>query len=103
MDDTMGIDISKDTLDAYWLSKRKHKQFANTKIGLSALIYWIRQTEALQIVFEATTARQGMQSMPERGDLPSATRDGSRSAQHSFCAGEPTSGTQVLRRNRPAG
>jgi len=31
MDDTMGIDISKDTLDAYWLSKREHKQFANTK------------------------------------------------------------------------
>jgi transposase len=54
MDDTMGIDISKDTLDAYWLSKRKHKQFANTKMGLSALIRWIRQTEVLLIVFEAT-------------------------------------------------
>jgi len=32
----------------------KHKQFANTKMGLSALIRWIRQTEALLIVFEAT-------------------------------------------------
>jgi len=54
MNDTMGIDISKDTLDAYWLSKRKHKQFANTKMGLRALIRWIRQTDALLIVFEAT-------------------------------------------------
>ncbi len=54
MNDTMGIDISKDTLDAYWLSKCKHKQFANTKLGLSALIRWIRQTKALLIVFEAT-------------------------------------------------
>ena len=52
--DTMGSDISKDTLDAYWLSKCKHKQFANTKLGLSALIRWIRQTKALLIVFEAT-------------------------------------------------
>ena len=54
MDDTMGIDISKDMLDGYWLSRRKHKQFSNTKMCLSALIRWIRQTEALQIVFEAT-------------------------------------------------
>ena len=54
MDDTVGIDISKDSLDAYWLSKRKHKQFANTKMGLSALIRWIRQTGRLLIVFEAT-------------------------------------------------
>ncbi len=46
--------ISKDTLDAYWLSKRKHKQFANTKMGLSGLIRWMRQTEALLIVFAAT-------------------------------------------------
>ena len=64
MNDSMGIDhcpavaawhamrgIPKDTLDAYWLSKRKHKQFANTKMGLSALIRWIRQTAALLIVF----------------------------------------------------
>lgn len=49
MDDAVGVDISKDTPDAYWLSKRKHKQFAKTKMGLSALNRWIRQTEALLI------------------------------------------------------
>jgi transposase len=54
MNDTIGIDISKDTLDTYWLSKRKHKQFANTKTGLRALICWVRQAEVPLVVFEAT-------------------------------------------------
>jgi integrase len=31
MEDTIGIDISKDTLDAYWLSSREHRQFCNDK------------------------------------------------------------------------
>jgi len=55
MNDTIGIDISKDMLDVYWLSKHKHKQFANNKAGLNALIVWMRQTEASLIVFEATS------------------------------------------------
>jgi len=54
MDDTIGIDISKDNLDTYWLSKRKHKQFANTKAGLRALARWIRRSEVSLVVFEAT-------------------------------------------------
>ncbi len=54
MNDTIGIDISKDTLDAYWLSKRKFKQFANSKAGLRMLICWVRQAEVSLVVFEAT-------------------------------------------------
>ena len=54
MNDTIGIDISKDTLDTFWLSKRKHRQFANTKMGLRALTSWIRETEVSLVVFEAT-------------------------------------------------
>ncbi len=54
MNDTIGVDISKDTLDAFWLSKRKHKQFANTKTGLRALTGWIREAEVSSVVFEAT-------------------------------------------------
>ncbi|WP_026479053.1 IS110 family transposase [Ahrensia sp. 13_GOM-1096m] len=54
MIDTIRIDISKDMLDVYWLSKHKHKQFANTKTGLNAMIIWIHHTEASLIVFEAT-------------------------------------------------
>jgi transposase len=50
----IGIDISKDMLDVYWLSKNKHRQFANTKTGLNTLMVWISQTEASLIVFEAT-------------------------------------------------
>lgn len=54
MNDTIGIDISKDTLDTYWLSKRKHKQFANNKTGLRALTSWVREAEVSLVVFEAT-------------------------------------------------
>lgn len=54
MNDTIGIDISKDALDAYWLSKRKHKQFPNDKNGLKALIVWVRQATVTLVVFEAT-------------------------------------------------
>jgi transposase len=54
MNDTIGIDISKDSLDTYWLSRRKHKQFANTKAGLKSLIRWTQQAEVSLVVFEAT-------------------------------------------------
>ncbi len=54
MKDTIGIDISKDTLDTYCLSQRKHKQFANNKAGLRELVRWVRQTEVSLVVFEAT-------------------------------------------------
>jgi transposase len=54
MNDTIGIDISKDALDAHWLSKRKHKQFPNTKTGVKALVLWIRQATVPLVVFEAT-------------------------------------------------
>jgi len=54
MNDTIGVDISKDALDTYWLSKRKHKQFANNKTGLRALIHWVCQAKVSLVVFEAT-------------------------------------------------
>ena len=62
--------VSKDMLDTFWLSKRKHKQFANTKVGLRALIRWVREAEVSLVVFEATIARQAMQGIDERGHLP---------------------------------
>lgn len=54
MNDTIGIDVSKGMLDAYWLSTRTHKQFSNSKAGLRSLVRWIRQAEASLVVFEAT-------------------------------------------------
>jgi len=56
-----GIDISKDTLDAFWPSKRKHKQFANNKEGLRALIRWERQAEVSLVVFEGETGKELIQ------------------------------------------
>jgi len=54
MNDTIGIDISKETLDAYWLSKRKHRQFSNSKTGMRTLIGWIQRANVSLVIFEAT-------------------------------------------------
>ena len=54
MRDTIGIDVSKATLDAYRLNARCHARFSNDRAGLKALIEWIG-TAAL-VVFEATGA-----------------------------------------------
>ncbi|PUB17358.1 hypothetical protein DFP92_102370 [Yoonia sediminilitoris] len=34
MEDTIGLDISKDKLDAYWLSKGERKEFGNDNAGV---------------------------------------------------------------------
>ena len=41
MNDTIGIDISKDTLDIHRLSDGKHVRFGNDKEGLTELRRWI--------------------------------------------------------------
>ncbi len=56
-----GVDISKDALDTYWLSKRKHKQFANNKTGLRALIRWVRQAKVSLVVFEGEADKELIQ------------------------------------------
>ena len=56
MDNTIGIDVSKDTLDVHRLTDGQHKQFINGKIGHTQLLKWMsRQPEPLAI-FEATGA-----------------------------------------------
>lgn len=54
MEDTIGIDISKDTLDSYWLSKREHRQFSNDKAGAKALALWAVKVGVSRVIFEAT-------------------------------------------------
>jgi len=54
MIDSIGIDISKDTLDVFWLSGKEHRQFANNKTGLRSLILWIEKARTPLIVFEST-------------------------------------------------
>lgn len=41
MQDTIGIDISKDTLDIHRQSDGRHARFGNDKVGLAALRRWI--------------------------------------------------------------
>lgn len=50
---TIGIDISKDTLDVHRLPDGAARQFANTKAGHRALIAWIG-ADVVRIVFEPT-------------------------------------------------
>ena len=48
---TIGIDISKDTLDAYRLSDNQHIQVVNDKAGHKTLLRWIQNNEKLLVVF----------------------------------------------------
>lgn len=49
----IGIDVSKDTLDAHRLSDGEDRRFANSKAGLEALITWIGSAPA-RVIFEPT-------------------------------------------------
>lgn len=53
---TIGIDVSKDTLDVCRLPDHTHHRFANDRVGICALIRWIGATPVDRIVFEATGA-----------------------------------------------
>ncbi len=54
MNDTIGIDISKDKLDAFCLANQEHRQFANDGRGFRALRDWIGVHDSSLIVFEAS-------------------------------------------------
>ena len=56
MKDTIGIDISKDTLDAHRLINNEAQQFANSPAGLRALRRWIGAQMPDLVVYEATGA-----------------------------------------------
>lgn len=53
---TIGIDVSKDKLDAHRPSDRQSIQVTNDKAGHKALIRWIGKADQPLIVFEATGA-----------------------------------------------
>jgi transposase len=53
---TIGIDVSKDRLDAYRLSDGQRVQVTNDKAGHKALIGWTKQRDRPLVVFEATGA-----------------------------------------------
>ncbi len=52
--DTIGVDVSKDHLDAHRLADGVTRRFANNKGGHKALIKWLAQTPLCRVVFEPT-------------------------------------------------
>jgi transposase len=52
--DTIGVDVSKDHLDAYRLADGAARRFANDKGGHKALIKWLMETPLNRVVFEPT-------------------------------------------------
>lgn len=53
MNDTIGVDISKASLDVWRLSDRKHMRFSNDLPGLKALCKWLGAVP-VRVVYEAT-------------------------------------------------
>ena len=70
MKDTIGIDISKATLDAHRLSTNEAAQFANSLAGLRALRRWIGKQIPDLVVFEATGAYHAVLERHFAGVLP---------------------------------
>jgi hypothetical protein len=64
--DTIGVDISKDHLDAHRMSDGANRRFANDKAGHGALVTWVGQREGTRI----SSSRPGLTIGP--------WRDGSR-------------------------
>ena len=58
-DDTIGVDVSKDHLDAHRLADGAARRFANTKGGHKALIKWLAKTPLYRVVFEPTGPYHG--------------------------------------------
>ena len=50
---TIGIDISKDTLDAWRLPDNQHIHVTNDKAGHRSLVRWIGRQDVPLVVFEA--------------------------------------------------
>jgi transposase len=53
---TIGVDVSKDTLDVYLHPDGSHRQFTNNVAGFRAILAWIGARPVARLVFEATGA-----------------------------------------------
>jgi transposase len=53
-DDTIGVDVSKDSLDAHRLSDGASRRSANDKAGHKAFLRWFAEKPAERVVFEPT-------------------------------------------------
>ncbi|WP_127143871.1 IS110 family transposase [Pelagibacterium montanilacus] len=53
-DFTIGVDVSKDTLDVHIHPAGGHRQFPNTPTGFRTIVRWIADRPVARLVFEAT-------------------------------------------------
>lgn len=70
MNDSIGIDISKDRLDAFRPSDATHRSFDNNPAGFRALQRWLGETPVARIVYEATGPYHGAFERALGGHLP---------------------------------
>ena len=54
MDDSIGVDVSKDNLDTHRLSDGASARFANTSAGFCALTKWLGAVPPARVVYEPT-------------------------------------------------
>lgn len=69
MQETIGVDVSKDHLDACDADPNDHRRFSNDAAGLTALCRWARERGDVLVVFEASGAyhRDLEQALARRG------------------------------------
>lgn len=68
---TIGVDISKDTLDVHRHPAGDHRQFSNDTTGFKALIKWLGKDAVCRIVFEATGAyHRAFEQALDKAGLP---------------------------------
>ncbi len=70
MNDCIGIDISKSTLDCHRLSDGAFDTFANTKTGFAQPRRWIGATAPARVIYEATGPYHGAFERRLAGHLP---------------------------------
>lgn len=93
---TIGVDISKDTLDAYRLPKEEYRQFNNDAQGFIAFIRWIGNDPVSRIVFEATGAyHRGFERAMDQADLPLVKINPRRSKRFGEAIGQLTKTDKV--------
>jgi hypothetical protein len=85
--DTVGVDVSKDHLDAHRLADGASRRFANDRGGHKAFVKWFAQTPVQRVVFEPT------------GPYHRAFERGGRSLRQ----GQSPSGPSLRRGDRKAG
>ena len=69
--DTIGIDISKATLDVFWHSRDTARIFPNSDEGFIRLCNWLKQPNDTLIVFEATGAyHRGLERCLSKNGMP---------------------------------